>query len=153
MSYEALQLNTQALLDLFWPHIEPLLARCAAEAVKGEWDMDDLTKLIAAQKVVVFVVTNDRTGTSPDLDVPLVLAVEPIYYPKLATLNILALGGNGVRKFHRMFWKHFTGWAFISGFKAIDGWCSPGMQRMTSAIGFKPVYTHMRYDLTGTSDG
>lgn len=150
MSYEPLQLNTTQLLEVFWPKVEPILARCASKAVRGEWDMSNLQQLIVAQKVVVFVVTDDKTGNG---DVQLAMAVEPIYYPKLATLNVLALGGRGLKKYHDMFWKHFTGWAFISGFKAIDGWVSPGMVRMTSVMGFKPVYTHIRYDLTEASDG
>jgi len=152
VTYEPLQLNTPALLDTFWPKVSPMLERVANEAVKGEWDMEHLTQLISAQKVVLFVVTDDKTG-GPDADVQLVLAVEPIYYPKLATLNVLALAGKGVRKHGKTFWKHFTGWAYISGFKAIDGWVSPGMARMTSALGFKPVYTHVRYDLSENSGG
>lgn len=153
MDYEPLQLNTAPLLEAFWGRIEPMFTRCAERAVHGEWAIDDLRELVGTGKIVVFVITNDRTGMHPDCDVRLALAVEPVFYPRLPVLNILALGGSGTREYFRRFWKQFTGWAFISGFKAIDGWTSPGMARMTGSLGFKPVYTVMRYDLTGASDG
>ena len=37
----------------------------------------------------------------------------------------------------------------MNGVRAIEGLvCNPAMERVIKRLGFKPVYTHMRLDLT-----
>lgn len=146
--YQPLLITTQQQVDTFWPFARPLLERCVKETMHGELEIDDIRALVVAQKAFLFVLTNDRTGTNPDLDVRLALAVEIIQYPRLPTLNVLALGGTDLSLFHKQFWKQFCGWAYMNGVRAIDGWVGPAMRRVLTRFGFKQVYSHMRLELT-----
>jgi hypothetical protein len=146
--FEPLLLSTPELLYNFWYLAYPLLERCVKEAMRGEMDIHDIEALARAGKAYIFVLTNDKTGTNPDREVRLALAVEVVQYPRLPALNVLALGGTELAMFHRKFWKQFCGWAYMNGVRAVDGWVSPGMQRMLTRFGFKQVYAHMRLDLT-----
>jgi len=146
--YEPLMLTIPAHMELYWHLIEPLLERSTREAMHGEFDIADLKALAFAGKAHIFVLTNDKTGTNPDRSVSLALAAELVMYPKFPALNIIALGGNNLGMAHRKFWKQFCGWAYMNGVRTIEGWVSPGMQRLLERFGFKQIYSHMRFELT-----
>lgn len=146
--YQPLLITTQQQVDAFWPLAKPLLDRCVKETMHGELETEDIRALISIQKAFLFVLTNDRTGTNPDRDVRLALAVEIIQYPRLPTLNVLAIGGTDLSLFHKKFWEQFCGWAYMNGVRAIDGWVGPAMKRVLTRFGFKQVYSHMRLELT-----
>jgi hypothetical protein len=146
--FQPLLITTPAQLDAFWPLARPLLDRCVKETMHGELEIDDIRALILTQQAFLFVLTNDRTGTNPDVDVRLALAVEIVQYPRLPTLNVLAIGGTDLSLFHNKFWKQFCGWAYMNGVRAVDGWVGPAMKRILTRFGFKQVYSHMRLELT-----
>jgi hypothetical protein len=114
----------------------------------GELEIEDIKVMALNRAAFIFVLTNDKTGTNPNLDVRLALAAEVVQYPRLPALNILALGGTDLAVFHRKFWREFCGWAYMNGVRVIDGWVNPAMQRMITRFGFKQVYSHMRLELT-----
>jgi len=151
--FEPLFLANAGMVEQYWELALPLLSRVVKEAMHGEFTMDDLKALALCGKAYIFVLTNDKTGTNPDREVRLALAVEIVRYPRLPALNILALGGTDLSLFHRKFWKQFTGWAYMNGVRAIEGWVSPAMQRIVSRFGFKQVYSHMRLELTEAENG
>lgn len=151
--FEPLLLSTPAMLEAYWPLALPLLSRVVKEAMHGEFEMSDLKALAQSGKVFIFVLTNDKTGTNPEREVRLALAVEIVQYPRLPALNVLALGGTDLSLFHRKFWKQFCGWAYMNGVRAVEGWVSPAMQRVLTRFGFKQVYTHMRLELTEANHG
>jgi hypothetical protein len=146
--FEPVQLMTPHLLEAFWPLARPLLDRCVREAMHGEFEVDDLHRLALEGKVVIFVFTNDRTGTNPQREVALAFAAEPVMYPRLPAINILAMGGKGFDVLQKKYWDYVKGWAFMNGARAIEAWVSPAMQRVLSRWGYKPIYTHLRCDLT-----
>jgi hypothetical protein len=111
----------------------------------GEMSIEDIYNAALAGKMYIFVVKSDRTITK---SVKLALAIEIIPYPKLAAMNIVALGGNDLDALHDKYWKMLCGWAYMNSVRAIEGWVSPAMERVISRYGFKPVYTHMRLELT-----
>jgi hypothetical protein len=152
--YEPLLLSTPAALAAFWPLAEPLLRRAIAKAVNGEFTLEHLYAQAVAGKVSVFVLTNDKRGVAPpeQRKVKLAMVVEVINYPSLAALNIVIMGGSGLRQFWKMFWQQFSGWAYMNGIRVVEGWVSPSMQRVTSSLGFSPVYTKMRFALTGSGN-
>lgn len=100
----------------------------------------------------MFVLSNTQDG-GPNTDVKLVMLVEVVPYPQFKAMNILAVGGRDLDNAYREIWPNFCGWARMNGAKAIEGWVGPGMRKITSRMGFKPVYVHMRYDLTGPGNG
>jgi len=93
----------------------------------------------------IFVVKCDKTITK---SVKLALVLEIVHYPKLAAMNIVALGGSDLDALHAKYWKMLCGWAYMNSVRVIEGWVSPAMERVISQYGFKPVYTHMRLELT-----
>lgn len=143
--YFPLLLSTPQLLEQYWSLAEPHFQRSVTEATNGEFGMDDLRAMAASGKLLVFVITDGER-------VELALAAELLKYPRLPVLNIVALGGKSTKTNYKKFWKHFVGWAYMSGVASIQGLVSPAMQRFTRSMGFKPVYTVVRYDLTGASD-
>lgn len=151
--FEPLLLSTPDALANFWPLAQPLLSRCVKEAMHGEMGVDDIKAMAQSGRAFIFVLTNDKSGTNPNREVRLALAVEVVQYPRLPALNVLALGGTELAMFHRKFWKQFCGWAYMNGVRAVDGWVGPGMQKMLSRFGFKQVYAHMRLELTEASHG
>jgi hypothetical protein len=146
--FQPLLLSMPAQVERFWPMVRPLLERCVKETMHGELEIDDIKVLALHGKAFIFILTNDRTGTNPEVDVRLALAVEIVQYPRLPALNVLALGGTDLALFHNKFWKQFCGWAYMNGVRAIDGWVGPAMKRMLTRFGFKQVYSHMRLELT-----
>lgn len=145
--YEPLLLGTPQLLESYWPQVEPLLEKCVRRASHGEYAVQDIKALAFSGRAFVFILTNDKHDFTVERNVKLALALEVVNYPRLPALNILAVGGSGLRMAYEKYWGLLRGWAYMSGARAIEGWVGPGMQRTTERMGFKPVYTHMRYDL------
>lgn len=146
--YEPLLLGTPQLVDAYWPYVAPLFERVVRKAAHGEYTADDIGFMARSGKVFIFALVNDKHTPQPERKVMLALAVEVVNYPRLPALNILAVGGSGLSLYYKKYWKLFTGWAYMNGARAIEGWVSPAMRRTSEAMGFKAVYTHMRYDLT-----
>jgi hypothetical protein len=143
--FEPLLLSTKEHFDLYWPATKPLLERCVKRAMHGEMSIDDIHNAALAGKMYIFVVKCDKTITK---SVKLALVLEVVQYPKLAAMNIVALGGNDLDALHAKYWKLLCGWAYMNSVRVIEGWVSPAMERVISQYGFKPVYTHMRFELT-----
>ena len=143
--YEPLLLTTQEQFTKYWPRASKLVDKCIKRAMHGEMTVEDIHNLAMQQRAYVFVVKNDK-GIQPD--VKLVVVLEIMHYPRLPSLNILALAGSDLEVFYEKFWQKLCGWAYMNGVRAIEGLVSPAMQRVISKYGFKPVYTQMRLDLT-----
>ena len=143
-NYQPVQLSTRQLVDTFWPLAGPLLDRCVCKATRGEYLVEDLYRMAIEGRAVVFVVTNDPTGMSEDTHVTLALVVEPVLYPRLNTINIIALGGSSFNEVQRRHFESFKGWAYMNGARAIEASVSPAMMRVLKRWGFEPAYVHAR---------
>ena len=143
--FEPLLLSTKELLDKYWPRASKLVDRCIKKSMHGELSVEDVYNMVLQQKAFVFVFKCDK-GIQPD--VKLVLVLEICGYPKLPAMNVLALAGSNLGEFYDKFWSKVCGWAYMNGIRAIEGWVSPAMQKVISKYGFKPIYTHMRLDLS-----
>jgi len=146
--YEPLQLCTPQLLEAYWPIIRPHLDRCVRKSLRGEYEVDDLKFLAQHGHITIIAFANDLTGLHPDRDCCLVLAIEPVSYPRLNGINILAMGGRDLGLMERKFWKHIKYWAYMNGARTIEASVSPAMQRVLARLGFLPVYMQVRCDLT-----
>ena len=143
--FEPLLLSTKEHFDAYWPATKPLLEKCVKRAMHGEMTIDDIYNAALQGKMYIFVVKCDKTITK---SVKLALVLEIIHYPKLPAMNIVALGGSDLDALHAKYWKMLCGWAYMNSVRVIEGWVSPAMERVISQYGFKPVYTHMRLELT-----
>ncbi len=130
---------------MYWTATKPLLEKCVKRAMHGEMTIDDIYNSALQGKMYIFVVKCDKTITK---SVKLALVLEIVHYPKLAAMNIVALGGSDLDALHAKYWKMLCGWAYMNSVRVIEGWVSPAMERVISQYGFKPVYTHMRLELT-----
>jgi hypothetical protein len=143
--FEPLLLSTKEQFDMYWPSTKPLLEKCVKRAMHGELTIDDIHQAALQAKMYIFVVKSDKTITK---SVKLALALEIVPYPQLRAMNIVALGGTDLDALHEKYWKMLCGWAYMNSVRYIEGWVSPAMERVISRYGFKPVYTHMRLELT-----
>lgn len=147
MKYEPIQLVNEQLLAGYWPIIEEHIRRCM-KRTKGEMSVEDIYDMIKTNRATCIVIANDRTGTHPERNAVLTLVVEPINYPQMPVISIIALGGSELGMLHSHYWEQFKGWAFMNGARAIEAWVQPGMRRVIEKWEFKPAYTLMRLDLT-----
>ena len=143
--YEPILLATVQILDAYWAQAIPLLERCIGEAMHGELTIEDLYEGIKAGQLFGIVFKNDE-GELPD--VALALVLEPLLYPRMPVMNVVALGGRDLGVFGEQSWRHICSWAYMSGLRHMQASASPAMARMLKKLGFKPVYTTMRMDLT-----
>ena len=143
--YEPILLSTVQILDAYWAQAVPLLERCIGEAMHGELTVEDLYEGIKAGQMFGIVFKNDE-GELPD--VALALVLEPILYPRMPVMNVVALGGRDLEQFGGKFWQHICSWAYMNGLRHMQASASPGMARMLKKLGFSSVYTTMRMDLT-----
>ncbi len=137
-SVQPLQLVNAQLVELYWPTIRPLLDRCVREAMHGELEVDDIKALALAGQLVIMVFTDGKMG------VHLAVVIEPINYPKLPGINIVAMGGTNFGLIQKKYWTYFKGWAMMNGAKMIEASVSPAMARILRKYGYVEEYTHVR---------
>lgn len=135
------QLVNAQLIELFWPSIRPLLARCVDEAMHGELEVDDIKALALAGQLVIMVFTDNLSGLGT---VDLAVVIEPVAYPRLPGINIVAMGGTNFGLIQRKYWTYFKGWAMMNGAKMIEASVSPAMARILRKYGYVEEYTHVR---------
>jgi hypothetical protein len=142
--YEPLLLATQEQFDLYWTQCVPLLDRVIEKAMHGELTTDDIYEKAMQGQMYVFVCKKD-VGEYPDVKFAIVM--ELINYPRLAALNVVAIGGSHLNPFFKKFWSKLCGWAYMNGIRAIEALVSPAMARIISKFGFNHTYAHMRLNL------
>jgi hypothetical protein len=135
------QLVNAQLIELFWSTIRPLLDRCVREAMHGELEVDDIKQMALAGQIVIMVFTDDLTGQG---NVDLAVAIEPVAYPRLPGINIIAMGGTNFGLIQKKYWTYFKGWAMMNGAKMIEASVSPAMARILRKYGYVEEYTHVR---------
>ena len=149
-SFEPMFLSTKEHYDRYWAYAEPHVKRCLKETTHGEIDAHHIYERGLAGQVYTIVVKSDA---GPEPQVKLVLVFEPHIYPNLPALNLLILGGSDLKVLSTKYWEKLLGWCYMNNVRAVD--CSvsnPAMERIIKRLGFKPVYTHMRLDLTEAQD-
>lgn len=132
------QLVNAQLVEQHWPAIRPLLERCVAEAMHGELEVDDIKALALAGQLVVMIFTDGRAR------IDLAVVIEPVSYPRLPGINIVAMGGTNFGLIQKKYWNYFKGWAMMNGAKMIEASVSPAMARILRKYGYAAEYTHVR---------
>lgn len=145
IKYKPVLLSTKQLLDKHWPFAKPLLEDCIDKAAHGELEVSDIYDRIVSGHMYAFVFCNED---GPLIDTKLALVLEVIHYPKLPTLNVVAIAGNDLSLLCDGFWQHVRSWAYMNGARAIDALLSPAMARLVAPLGFEKVYQHVRCDIT-----
>jgi len=144
-SYEPLLLSTKDHFDKYWTTARPLIEKCIRRAMHGEITVDDVYAMAQQQSLYIFVFKSDRTIMP---SVKLVLVLDIVNYPRLPTMNVMALAGSDLNYFYKKYWSKLCGWAYMNGVRVLEGWVAPGMERIISSYNFKRAYMLMRYDLT-----
>ena len=137
-----LKLVTATGIAELWGQIGPLLDKCVKKAFHGESTADDIRALVERGDAILAV----GFGESGTVDI--VAAMEPVYYPRMRTINVFALGGRTAGVMARLhetgFIDALKGWAKENGFDAMDAWTSLPMARFINRFGFEPKYIHNR---------
>ena len=149
-SFEPLLLSTKEHFDKYWAYAEPYVKDCLDKTTHGEIETRHIYERALAAQMYVIVVKSDA---GPEPQVKLVLVFEPHIYPNLPALNLLILGGSDLKSLSAKYWEKLLGWCYMNNVRAIEAMiCNPAMERIIKRLGFKPVYTHMRLDLTEAQD-
>ena len=142
--FEPLLVSTVEQLDTYWPQMAYWLEPCVEKAMHGEMVLGDIYNAIKTNRMHAIIAKCDTHGSH---DVALVLVLEPLVYPKLSAINIVALGGRKLDLLKSKFWEHVCSWAFMNGARSLQASVSPAMARIIQRYGFTPVYTTMRLNL------
>lgn len=132
------QLVNAQLVEMFWPAIRPLFDRCIQKAMHGELEVDDIKASALAGQLVIMVFADDENN------VQLAVAIEPVAYPRMPGINIVAMGGTRFGLIQKQYWTYFKGWAMMNGARMIEASVSPAMARILRKYGYVEEYTHVR---------
>lgn len=116
-----------------WHEIAPLLAPALEHAVLGELTIDDVHELALARLMTIGVFDN---GAAPEM----AMAFEFKNYPRIMTINIVAIGGSQFNSFVDCFFEQFKAWAATAGARHIEASCRPAMARLLKRHGFANTY-------------
>lgn len=146
LNYEPLLVCDEETLGKYWPYAGPLLQKCVDKVGGDVMDLGDMYNAILSGRAFLFIAKAD-TVEGPDVKMAVLL--EACVYPKLHSMNIVALGGNELMLMHDKFWKALCGWMYMNGARAVEGLVSPAMERIVSKFGFTKTAVHVRMQLTG----
>lgn len=144
---QPVNLVTPEHIETFWPKIRPLFERCVSKAMHGEMHVDDIKHMALNRQITLMVFTDDPAASNPAGTVHLAVAVEPVAYPRLPGINILAMGGSNFGLVQTKYWEYFKGWAKLNGAQMIEASVSPAMERILRRYGYIKTYSHVRCKL------
>lgn len=114
--------------------IAPLLAPVITGAAKGEFTLEDLKEYGKSGAALLWYIV--------DAGIPVLAgAFEIINYPRLRVLNIMAVGGSGLRNAAAEHFKMVRAFARFIQADEIRAYCSAAMARkLRRDIGFETIY-------------
>lgn len=127
--------------------LEPLFAEVCDRAVKGEYTASDLKRLAEDGAALLGYAAKDGR-------IVLAGAFELVRYPRKSVLNVMALGGEGLREAAVVQLEHLMRFARHCGASDIQAMCSRPMARLLAPLGFEHAYEVVRLPVTvkGESD-
>lgn len=131
-------MTTPELVDAQFQHAAPLLQPVVDQAARGEFTVADVERLTREGRAITALVSDD------DGQPLLALAFEFVSYPRQLAVNIMAMGGQGLKDAAQVFWDRFREWCRSAGATVIEASCSPAMARMLRQHGFENVYQVVR---------
>ena len=140
--YDPQLLGTQELIKAYWPQVALILRSCVKDEVPSMSDLESILEDLLAGRKQLFIVHKE-------MDVKLAIVTEVNLYADLASLSIVALGGEQLTLFKSKFWTAFKGWAYMNGVRLIEADVSPAMERVVKPYGFERESIRVRMPLTG----
>lgn len=125
-----------------WPQVAPLLAPALEHAVLGELTIEDVRDLAMARSMIIGVFED---GGAPEM----AMAFEFKNYPRIMTINIVAIGGSHFHPFVSRFFEQFKAWAATAGARHIEASCRPAMARLLKRHGFANTYEKVSIAVPG----
>lgn len=133
----ALMLSTPALIEQHWPAAAQLLEPVVRDAARGEFDIEDLRRMVAGGQAFAGLVFKGQQAT-------LAIVFEFRHYPRRMVVNVIALGGHDLVGAAMTFWPSFRAWAKESGAAEIEACTAPAMTRVLRNLGFVHCYDLVR---------
>lgn len=120
--------------DELFEQAAPLLQRVVDRAVKGEFTVEDMRRMAQRGSLLIGLAWDGRTPV-------MAAAVELVRYPRLTTLNVMAISGRGLREVADEFFDELKAFARSAGAKRIEASGSPAMARLLRRrLGFTTLY-------------
>lgn len=108
----------------------PLLQRVIDEArTKADFTVEDLHRLARLGRVLIGLAFRDGQPV-------MVAAVELVHYPRASAVNVMALGGRGLREVADAFFGELKDFARSMGASRIEASGSPAMARLLRRFQF-----------------
>ena len=130
-------------LEKWWQHAAPLLEKCVKKAVRGEFSVEDIRKMILDGWCVGLYI---HEGQLPVF----AAAIEIVPYPSGLTIgNVMAVGGRDIGMAIRDFLPAACEWMKRCGCTEVECSVSPAMERLLSRYrdGWKETYRVLRKEL------
>lgn len=127
-------LLTPADIDEHRETIIRLLTPVVEHAGRGEFTVDDLIQLARDGRAYIGI------SYAPEI----CGAFEFRHYPQTMSVNIMAIGGEGLQELSEMWFEKFKTWAHLAGASNIEASCSKAMARILKRIGFQNEYEIVR---------
>ena len=124
-------------IDGVWPSIEKLVDRLESKAVHGEFTKEDIKDL--AKKGIIGI-----GGAYDDCGIFMMIAFEDLVYPKAHAVNVLAMAGERLDYFMKLFLPNLKKILKEKGVSWIECNVSNGMERVNKRYGFETVYKNLR---------
>ena len=141
MNNQIFFLQSEEELRPLWESVKPLLQKCVAHAVHGEYEVEDIYQMVKEQRAfVIYSLWNGEPSVA--------LAVEWVIYPRMKAVNIMALGGKHLIPSAGVFWERILNMLKSIGIEYVECSCSEAMARMlTSKLNFQRTYEFLRLKL------
>jgi len=133
-NYEPIVLATQDMFLKYWGAAVPLLQRCIDKMMIGEMNLNDIKDLAFQQQLFVVVLKSDMFEKPL---VKFVMVLEVKRYPRFASMNVLAVGGENLKALLKRVWPHVQGYAYMLGIRCMECSVSAALERVLQSVGFK----------------
>jgi hypothetical protein len=136
-------LSTPEQVEAKWALISPLIERCVAEAVKGEFTAGDIYLRALRGDALPFY------GSDGD-EVTIAGALEIVRYPRKVALSVMAMAGNRLAESAADAFGEITKFGRGIGADFIEASAPPAVARLLRmTLGFEPQYQVLRINLKG----
>lgn len=132
--YELMLLPTTEAIDHYWPAAKPYIDRCVEETMRDKLTSETIYNMVASGEAFMLVVARNDDEGMPD--VLLVFIMSLVNYPKLPTMNIIAVGGSDIGFFVDKYWKTLQSWMYVNGVRNVEATVSDAFARTLSKYGF-----------------
>lgn len=135
-------LPTLADLEGDWKRVRSLFQDAVEQAVKGEFAVEDIEALARSGHVLIGVIEEEEGR-----EILMALALEIRRYPRMAVLNVMAMGGQRMAELFAAHSEEIARFARSVGITHFEAAGSRAVAKMLINCGWEFAYETVRYKL------